>query len=94
MSTPPKVPDSAAPMKNYAVAGIEPALSEVLDDPIVHLVMARDGVTRGDLELLIEQVRQNSSAVQSVAGQGRTLVDTSHLNGRLPDEDLIRPPVA
>lgn len=84
MSTPPKVPDSAAPMESYAVAGVEPALSEVLDDPIVHLLMARDGVTRSDLELLIEQVRQNSSAVQSVAGQGRTLVDTSHLNGCLP----------
>ena len=52
MSMPPKAPDSAAPMKNYAVAGIEPALSEVLDDPIVHLLMARDGVTRGNLELL------------------------------------------
>ena len=87
MSTHPKVPDSAAPMKNYAVAGVEPALSEVLDDPIVHLVMARDGVTRGDLELLIERVRQNDSAVQSVAGQGRTLVDTPHLNGCLPGQN-------
>jgi hypothetical protein len=56
-------------MKNYAVAGIEPALSEVLDDPIVHLLMARDGVTRGNLELLIEWVRQNRLAVQSVASQ-------------------------
>ena len=36
MSMPPKAPDSAAPMKNYAVAGIQPARSEVLDDPIVH----------------------------------------------------------
>ncbi len=69
MSAPPKAPDSAAPMKNYAVAGIEPALSEVLDDPIVHLLMARDGVTRGDLELLIEWVRQNRLAVQPVASQ-------------------------
>ncbi len=94
MSTPPEVPDSAAPMKNYAVAGIEPALSEVLDDPMVHLVMARDGVTRNDLELLIEWVRQNRLAVQSVASQGYTLADTSHLNGRLPGEDPIRPPVA
>ena len=69
MNTPPKVLDSAAPMKNYMVAGNEPALSEVLDDPIVHLLMARDGVTRGNLELLIEWVRQNRFAVQSVASQ-------------------------
>ena len=62
MSVPPKVPESAAAMKSYAVAGVEPALSDVLDDPIVHLVMARDGVTRGDLELLIERVRRNGSA--------------------------------
>ncbi len=87
MSTPPKILDSAAPMKSYAVAGVEPALSEVLDDPIVHLVMARDGVTRNDLELLIEWVRQNRLAVQSVAGQGRTLVDTSHLKGFLPGQN-------
>ena len=72
MSMPPKAPDSAAPMKNYAVAGIEPALSEVLDDPIVHLLMARDGVTRGDLELLIEWVRQNRLAVQPVASPRRS----------------------
>ncbi len=69
MSTPPKVLDSAAPMNNYMVAGNEPALSEVLDDPIVHLLMARDGVTRGNLELLIEWVRQNRLAVQSIASQ-------------------------
>ncbi len=69
MSTPPKVPDSAAAMKSYAVAGVEPPLSEVLDDPIVHLLMARDGVTRGNLELLIEWVRRNRLAVQSIASQ-------------------------
>ena len=69
MNTPPKVLDSAAPMKNYMVAGNEPALSEVLDDPIVHLLMARDGVTRGNLELLIEWVRQNRLAVQPVSSQ-------------------------
>ena len=69
MSMPPKAPDSAAPMKNYAVACIEPTLSEVLDDPIVQLLMARDGVTRGNLELLIEWVRQNRLAVQPVSSQ-------------------------
>ena len=94
MSTPPKVPDSAAPMESYAVAGVEPALSEVLGDPIVHLVMARDGVTRETLELLIQRVRRDRLAVQSVTSQGYTLADTSHLKGRLPDEDPIRPPVA
>ena len=94
MSTPPKVPDSAAPMKSYAVAGVGPALSEMLDDPIVRRLMARDGVTRETLEPLIQRVRRDRLAVQSVASQGYTLADTFHPNGRLPGEDPIRPPVA
>lgn len=94
MSTPPRVLDFTAAVKNYAVSGIEPALSEVLNDPIVHLLMARDGVTREALELLIQQVRRDRLAVQSVAGRGCTLVDRSHLNGRLAGEDTIRRSIA
>ncbi len=69
-------------------------MSEVLSDPIVQLLMARDGVTRGNSELLIQQVRRNHLAVQSVAGRGCTLVDMSHLNGLLAGEDSIQRPAA
>lgn len=94
MSKPSRALDSTAAVKNDAVSGVEPALSEVLDDPIVQLLMARDGVTREALELLIQQVRQDRLAVPSVPGRGCTLVDRSHLNGRLDGEDPIRRPVA
>jgi len=36
----------------------EPALSEVLDDPIVHSVMARDAVTRESLAELISRTQK------------------------------------
>jgi len=45
-------------VRDYTVSGIEPSLSEVLDDPSIRLLMVRDGVTRGDLELLFRSMRQ------------------------------------
>jgi len=33
----------------------EPALGDLLDDPIVALLMARDGVTRGEVERLMDE---------------------------------------
>ena len=44
-------------MNRYAVSGTEPSLREVLDDPIVRLVMARDKVSRDDLMRMIETHR-------------------------------------
>jgi hypothetical protein len=41
---------SGRPAKGWSEAGTEPDLAEVLSDPIVHLVMARDGLSRVDLE--------------------------------------------
>lgn len=37
----------------------EPTLSELLDEPIVIAVMARDGFTREHIQRLIERVRHN-----------------------------------
>lgn len=37
----------------------EPTLSELLDEPIVIAMMARDGFTRDHIQRLIEQVRHN-----------------------------------
>jgi hypothetical protein len=41
----------------WRVAGVEPALSEVLRDPVVHQVMRRDGVTFDELAAVIAQAR-------------------------------------
>lgn len=43
---------------HYARAGAEPTLDEVLEDPIVRLVMRRDGVARRDVRQLVEHVRE------------------------------------
>lgn len=37
--------------------GLEPSLDDVLEDPIVRLVMQRDGVIQDDLDGLIERAR-------------------------------------
>jgi len=48
--------------RRYASGGIEPPLSEVLSDPIVHAVMRRDGVTR---EELIAVTQRAASAIKA-----------------------------
>jgi hypothetical protein len=65
MSTLPKRQWPNDAVRNYAVSGIEPTLNEVLDDPSVRLLMARDGVTRSDLERLIQSKRHSHLAGQS-----------------------------
>ncbi|MFQ5763848.1 MAG: hypothetical protein ACE5GT_02875 [Rhodospirillales bacterium] len=44
------------PRRLYSGAA-EPSLDEVLADPIVRTLMARDGVGRGDIRYLVELVR-------------------------------------
>jgi hypothetical protein len=39
--------------------GLEPRLSEVLSDPLVHAVMARDGVTLDELRSVIHHAQSN-----------------------------------
>ena len=65
MSTLPKRLRPNEAVMDYPVSGIEPTLSEVLDDPSIRLLMASDGVTRGDLELLIQSMRRTRLAGQS-----------------------------
>lgn len=48
----------------------EPPLDEVLDDPIVRLVMARDRVTREEVRAHIEAVRQQLSVMLMTDGRG------------------------
>ena len=41
----------------YCSGGIEPPLDEVMADPIIHRLMARDGVAVDSLNSLIDEVR-------------------------------------
>ena len=41
----------------YATAGIEPPLEELLDDPIAHLVMRRDGIGVADVWRWVHEAR-------------------------------------
>ncbi|MEQ8356297.1 MAG: hypothetical protein RH942_12220 [Kiloniellaceae bacterium] len=45
-----------------AVSGVEPTLGEVFDDTGIRLLMARDGVARSDVELLIQATRKTRLA--------------------------------
>jgi hypothetical protein len=41
----------------YCNGGVEPPLDEVMADPIIHRLMARDGVALDSLNSLIDEVR-------------------------------------
>lgn len=42
----------------WGVAGVEPKLCDLLDDPLIHLVMRRDGVTRAELRAVIRDAQR------------------------------------
>jgi hypothetical protein len=46
----------------YGVAGIEPGLCDMLADPLVHLVMRRDGVSPAALKAVIVLARAKLGA--------------------------------
>ena len=46
----------------------EPSIKELLDDPVIEAVMARDGVRRKELEHLILEVRDRLATKELVAG--------------------------
>ena len=41
----------------YAIAGVEPAIEEILSDPITCALMRRDGVSEGTLRSLLASMR-------------------------------------
>lgn len=49
-------------MDGWLRPGAEVSLREMLDDPIVHLLMARDGVSREEIETLVRSLRQRLQA--------------------------------
>lgn len=46
-------PTQSSVTRAWSIAGVEPALAEVLADPVVHLVMRRDGVSPCELRRVI-----------------------------------------
>lgn len=46
----------ASPMYEKAIT--EPPLAELFDDPIVQLLMKRDGVVMSDLQPMLEQIHR------------------------------------
>lgn len=50
--------------------GVQPALQEMLDDPIVRSVMRRDGVTRGEVEELVGNLLRRTAGRKIKAEAG------------------------
>lgn len=46
--------------------GLEPSLDEVLEDPIVRLIMQRDGIAQDEVTRLVERAR--AGLRQAIAG--------------------------
>ena len=55
----------------WSEAGPEPKLSEMLADPIVHLVMRRDGLTMDDLHAAVRLGRARLGATAGHDREGR-----------------------
>ncbi len=49
---------------DFTRSGAEPSLTEVLGDPLVQLIMQRDGVKEADLRRLIDAARRRLTAAQ------------------------------
>jgi len=45
---------------------VEPALADILDDPIIRTLMDKDGVKRASLELLIGTTREKRSEAETI----------------------------
>lgn len=56
-----------APESEYAHAGPEPPLDEVLCDPVVHLIMRADGVKTADLQNLLGSAQHQQAAPAGAA---------------------------
>ncbi len=46
---------------DWSGAGIEPALADVMNDPLVHLVMRRDSLTPGEVWSVVNAVRRRQN---------------------------------
>lgn len=58
----------------YPFEAFEPALRDVLDDPVVRALMARDGVGLGDIRYLVDLVNRRPSAAAPQADEPPVLL--------------------
>jgi hypothetical protein len=64
MKPPPVVPEAPeVPESIYARAGTEPPLEEVLNDPVVHLIMQADRLQPAEVRRLLEEARRQRSSL-------------------------------
>jgi hypothetical protein len=61
--------DMAMMSRYYLSPRREPQLDEVLADPVVHMVMARDGVTLADMRDVVSNARSRLLFRQMVAAE-------------------------
>lgn len=52
-------------IKLWQEPGIEPSLEDMFADPLVHLVMQRDGIGRADVEEAIDRARARLMAAKA-----------------------------
>lgn len=53
--------------RDYSGAGIEPSLAEVLDDPLVQLLMRRDRLQAAEVRRVIDAARRRLAAARANA---------------------------
>ena len=67
-----KQPNEAA--RFWQESGIEPSLEDMLADPLIRLVMQCDGISKADVEDVIDQTRARLMAIEEpVQPQARRL---------------------
>ena len=54
-----------SPRENWARAGVEPSLADLMHDPIVHLIMRRDNVAPSDLLKVVARARAHLCVASS-----------------------------
>jgi len=81
VSTAEQIPEAdqrpAGPSRKWQQAGCEPALAELLDDPIAGLLRRRDRLTRGDVARAVAQARHRLRTAETAAPQPANRNSTS-----------------
>ncbi len=52
--------------QDWRHAGIEPAIDDMLADPIVHAIMRRDGIGEGEVRAAIAHARRGPALIVSL----------------------------
>lgn len=69
--------------EHWGEAGVEPSLQEVMAEPIVHLVMRRDGLSAKDVWLAVLAAQRRAAMCPPIESDGPA---------RAADREAARPP--